>query len=256
MDGAIEALRRAATEAADAPPVRLNLANALVAGGMAPRPKPNSRRWPTHFLDDWRALRELYVLLRSQAREEEALEAIEEASRRNPDALDLLLAVASQRLLLLDNKGAESAYNEVVNRDPPNASGNLGLTIVCELSNRTEDLAKLVGAAEARGASEDVVNFIRAFDHRRAKRFEEGIAAMAAVPGELETARHAQLLGQLNDGAGHYDDAWRAFSRMNEIQRSDSVPPRRAGGDVPTVAARQSRSDDAGMGPEMDRPGR
>ena len=55
------------------------------------------------------ALRELYVLLRSQAREEEALEAIEEASRRNPDALDLLLAVASQRLLLLDNKGAELA---------------------------------------------------------------------------------------------------------------------------------------------------
>ena len=37
------------------------------------------------------------------------------------------------------------------------------------------------------------------------------------------------MLGQLNDGAGHYDDAWRAFSRMNEIQRSDlSHPEERA----------------------------
>jgi hypothetical protein len=49
------------------------------------------------------------------------------------------------------------------------------------------------------------------------------------VSEELETARRAQLLGQLNDGAGNYDDAWRAFSRMNEIQRADpSLPQERA----------------------------
>jgi hypothetical protein len=48
---------------------------------------------------------------------------------------------------------------------------------------------------------------------------------MASVSAELETARQAQLLGQLNDGAGKYDDAWRAFSRMNEIQRADPSQP-------------------------------
>ncbi len=94
-------------------------------------------------------------------------------------------------------------------RDPRNASGNLGLAVVHELSNRTDDLARLVGEAEARGAGDDVLNFIRAFDHRRAKRFEDGLAAIAAVSDELETARRAQLLGQLNDGAGNYDEAWR-----------------------------------------------
>ena len=62
------------------------------------------------------------------------------------------------------------------------------------------------------------------------RNFEDGLAAMAAVSDELETARRAQLLGQLNDGAGNYDEAWLAFSRMNEFQRATrhaqrSAPP-------------------------------
>jgi tetratricopeptide (TPR) repeat protein len=225
LDGAVDALRRAAAEAPDAPPVRLNLANALVTAGLGAEAEAELKAMARDFPDDWHPLRELHVLLRSLAREDEALEAIEEASRRSPEDADLILAVASQRLMLLDNAGAEAAYGEVVKRDPPNASANLGLAVVCELSNRTEDLARLVGEAKARGVDDDVANFISAFDHRRAKRFEDGLAAMASVSAELETARQAQLLGQLNDGAGKYDDAWRAFSRMNEIQRADPSQP-------------------------------
>jgi len=52
---------------------------------------------------------------------------------------------------------------------------------------------------------------------------------MSAVAGAFETARQAQLLGQLNDGAGNYAEAWAAFSQMNEIQRADpSQPEQRA----------------------------
>ena len=224
-NGAVEALCRAAALVPDARPVRLNFANALFEAGSAAEAEAEFRAMARDFATDWRPLRELHILLRSLAREEEALEAIEEASKRSPDDLDLLLAVASQRLLLLDNAGAEAAYGEVVRRDPHNESGNLGLAVVYELSNRTDDLTRLVGEAEARGVGEDVLNFIRAFDHRRAKRFDDGLAAMAMVSDQLETARRAQLLGQLNDGAGSYDEAWRAFSRMNEIQRSDPSRP-------------------------------
>jgi tetratricopeptide (TPR) repeat protein len=224
-EGAVEALRRASAQASDSPPVRLNLANALVGAGKTEEAEAELKAMARDFPDDWHPLRELHVLLRSQAREEEALEAIEEASRRSPDDLELLLAVASQRLVLLDNPAAEASYGEVVARVPSHPGGNLGLAVVYELSNRTEDLARLVGEAEARGADADVVNFIRAFDHRRAKRFDEGLAAMAGVSSEIETARQAQLLGQLNDGAGNYDEAWRAFSRMNEIQRADPSRP-------------------------------
>ncbi|HEV2593741.1 MAG TPA: sulfotransferase [Sphingomicrobium sp.] len=225
LAGAVEALKRAALIAADAPPVRLNLANALAEAGQADEAEAELRRLAGDFPADWRSLRELHSLLRSRAREDDALQAIEEASRRNPDDLELLLAVASQRLLLLDNGGAEAAYAEVVERDPSNASGNLGLAVAYELSNRTEDLADLVSKAEARRADGDVLNFIRAFAHRRAKRFQEGLAAMSAVSPDLESARQAQLLGQLHDGAGEYEDAWRAFSRMNELQRSDPSGP-------------------------------
>lgn len=225
LEGAVDALRHAATIAADAPPVRLNYANALFAAGKADEAEAELKSMAADFPDDWHPLRELHVLLRSQAREEEALAAIEEAARRKPEDLDLLLAVASQRLHLLDNQGAEAAYRAVIERDPRNPSGNLGLAVVFELSNRTEDLASLVGEAKERGADEEVLSFIRAFDHRRAKRFKDGIAAMSGISAELETARQAQLLGQLYDGAGDYDAAWRSFSRMNEIQRADPSRP-------------------------------
>lgn len=225
LDGALDALQRAAAQAPDSPPVRLNLAMALAAAGKADEAESAFKGMASDFPEDWHPLRELHVLLRSQAREDEALEAIEEASKRNPEDLDLILAVASQRLMLLDNPGAAAAYGEVVARVPAHPGGNLGLAVVHELSNQTEDLARLVGEAEARGADSDTVNFIRAFDHRRAKRFEEGLAAMAQVSTGIETARQAQLLGQLNDGAGHYDEAWTAFSRMNEIQRADPSRP-------------------------------
>ena len=225
LDGALDALGRAAAQAPDSPPVRLNLAMALAAAGKAKEAEAAFKAMAEEFPDDWHPLRELHVLLRSQAREEEALEAIEEASRRSPDDLDLLLAVASQRLLLLDNPAAAAAYGEVVARVPSHAGGNLGLAVVHELSNEAEALARLVGEAVARGVDADTVNFIRAFDHRRAKRFEEGLAAMAEVSSSIETARQAQLLGQLSDGAGRYHEAWRAFSRMNEIQRADPSRP-------------------------------
>lgn len=224
-EGAVEALQRAAALAADAAPVRLNFANALAEAGRGAEAEAELRALARDFPGDWRSLRELHVLLRSQAREEEALDAIEEASRRNPEDLELKLAIASQRLLMLDNEGAEAGYGEVVRCDPRNASGNLGLAVTYELSNRAEDLTRLVTEAQERGVDDDVLNFIRAFDHRRAKRFQEGLAVMATVATELESARAAQLLGQLYDGAGDYDQAWRAFSRMNEIQRADPSRP-------------------------------
>jgi hypothetical protein len=73
------------------------------------------------------------------------------------------------------------------------------------------------------------MNFIRAFDHRRAKRFQEGLASLSRVPEELETARRFHLLGQLEDGAGNYDQAFVAFERMNEIQRADPSQPEERG---------------------------
>jgi tetratricopeptide (TPR) repeat protein len=225
IDGSVDALRRAVSLNPDSAPIRLNLATAVAAAGEPEEAERQLRRMAEDFPTDAKPLRKLHALFKEQARDEDALEAIEAAVEREPDDVDLWLGLASHRLSMLDHAAAEHAYREVLRRDPSNDLANLGLAVVFELVNRTEDLASLVGEAEARGAGPDVINFIRAFDHRRGKRFEQGLEALSLVPADLEFARRAHLLGQLEEGAGHYDAAFAAFERMNEIQRADLSEP-------------------------------
>ena len=225
FDGGVAALRRAAELNPDSAPIQVNLGTALGSAGRFEEAERQLRTMAARYPCDAKPLRELHSLLKRQARDEEALEAIEEATNREPEDLDLWLGLASHRLAMLDHSGAEEAYRKVLERDPSNDLANLGLAVVFELVNRTEDLARLVSEAEARGVGTGALNFIRAFDHRRSKRFVEGLEALSRVPAELEVARRAHLLGQLEEGAGHYDAAFAAFERMNEIQRDDLSQP-------------------------------
>jgi Flp pilus assembly protein TadD len=225
FEGSIEALGRASQINSRSAPTRLNLAMALVTAGDVQGAESELRRMAEDFPTDAKPLRELHALMKDQGRDEEALEPILEAVRRDSADLELLLGLASHQLLLLNNAAAEEAYREVVRRDPANALGNLGLAVVFELTNRSEDLARLAEEAEVRGAVPDVLNFIRAFVHRRAKRFDLGLAALAEVPEDLEQARRLQLLGQLSEGVGRYDEAWDAFVAMNRVQSEHPSSP-------------------------------
>ena len=223
--GSVKALGRAVELNPHAAPVRLNFATALARAGEAAEAEAQLRAMAAEFADEPRPLRELHALLKLQLREEEALGAIEAAVERAPSDVELLLAMASQRLLLLRTDAAEAAYRQVLALDPANSLANLGLAVVYDLSNRTDALAQLVGDASARGVDAGVLNFIKAFDHRRAKRFAEGLAALQQAPEDLETARRVHLLGQLLEGLGRSDEAFGAFARMNEISRDDPSRP-------------------------------
>lgn len=225
LDGAVAALRRAAELDPAAPPVRFNLASALFAAGKHKEAEAEFRAMADDFPSDWRPLRELYLVNRANGREDAALAAIEEAARRAPDEIELLLALASQRLMVLDTDGAEAAYRAVVERQPTSPLGNVGLAVVLDVSNRESELPGLIEEAAGRGVDDVVLNFIRAYDHRRAKRYREGLAALEQVPADLESARRAHLYGQLSEGAGEYDQAWAAYVRMNEVQRGDPSQP-------------------------------
>jgi tetratricopeptide (TPR) repeat protein len=224
-DGSVDALKQAAQLNPRSAPTRLNLAMTLISAGDPQAAESELRSMATDFPADAKPVRELHALLKDQGRDEDALEPIVEAVRRDPADLELLLGLASHRLLLLDNERAEQAYREVIRRDPGNALANLGLAVVFELGNRSDDLARLGGEAEARGVDHTVVKFIHAFDHRRARRFEEGLAALADVPEGLEEVRRLQLLGQLSEGAGRYDQAWEAFAAVNRIQAEHPSDP-------------------------------
>jgi len=225
IEGSVAALERAAALNSASPPIRLNYASALALVGRVENAETELRQMADDFPQDTKGLRELHAILKELGREEPALEAIEAASKRDPADLELLLAVASQRLNLLHTEAAEEAYRNAVEREPGNSLANLGLAVVFELTNRTGELSNLVEEAQKRGVGEDVLNFIRAFDYRRQKKFDDGLAALEKVPDELETARRCHLLGQLEEGAGHYDEAFAAFGRMNEIQRGDPSRP-------------------------------
>ena len=215
--GALTALRRADTLAPLSPPIEYNLALACAAAGEIEESERRLQAFADQYPTDTRSLRELHAILKEQTREEDALAAISSAVERAPDDAELSLALASQRLLLLDHVGAEAAYWSVIHKDPSNALANLGLAVTFELTNRTDRLTALIDEAEARGADAEILAFIRALDARRGRRFEEGLVALAQVPESLDTARRAHLLGQLLDGAGRNDEAFSAFADRKSV---------------------------------------
>jgi tetratricopeptide (TPR) repeat protein len=224
-EGSAEALKRSVELNPLAAPSRLNYAKALLEVGRFDEAEAEFRQMAADFPDDPMPFRELYIMLKMLGRDEDAVVAIEEAIAREPDNVELLLARASHLSLLLKFEASEAAYRRVLELEPVNASVYLGIALVLELSNRSEALADLVKEAEEKGLGEDVLNFIRAYHHRRLKEYEAGLAALEKVPAELESARRFHLLGQLLEGVGRYDEAFAAFSRMNEISREDSTQP-------------------------------
>ena len=242
FDGAVTALQRALEISPDSPPVRLNHALALANTGKIDEAEALLRGISEEFPDDVQALAELHALYKEQARDEDALEAIAAAVQRQPSDVDMLLGLASHQLSLLNTAAAEQAYRQALAIDPNNGPANLGLGLAFELTNRGEELADHARQATAAGVPPNAANFLQALDHRRAKRFAEGLEALAKVPEEVESPRRWHLLGQLYEGVGQYDDAFAAFSRMNERLRGDASAPEQRAAAYRATVARQSES--------------
>jgi tetratricopeptide (TPR) repeat protein len=229
VPGALAALRRAVEINPDAAPVRFNFATALVWAGEAAEAEEALRAMAADFPDDWRPLRELHALLRLMGREDEATEPLQEAVRREPTNVELLLGLGAHLLSRQQHAEADAIYRRVLTIEPSNTLAFLGIATGLDLTNRTEELSALVREAEQANVHPDGLRFIRAYDHRRAKRFAEGLEELLAVPDELETARRQHLLGQLLEGVGDYDRAFAAFERMNAISREDPSQPEERG---------------------------
>ena len=229
FEGSVDALERALEINPQSPPVRLNHALALARVGRVEDAERQLQRMADDYPQDTKPLFELYAIRKELGREEEALEAITAAYERAPSDLDLAMAAAGQQLNVLKPEDAERTYRRILEIDSTHELATLGLAVVFELANRTDELFQLIEEAEKGGVGQDVVNFLRAMGHRRAKRFDEGLAALGLVPEELESTRRYHLLGQLEEGAGHFDEAFAAFRRMNELQARDLTKPQQRG---------------------------
>ena len=224
FDGGVAALQRAMDLNGASGPVRLNYATALAAVGRTDEAEQQLRRMADDFPNDAKPLRELHALMKGVGREEAALDAIEEAVRREP-TVEPLMALAAHRLSMLQNDAAEADYRRVIDLHPDHELAYLGLAAVFELSNRVDDLTALVETMRQRGLGENIRNFVDAMEHRRRGRFAEGLAALERVPESLESTRRYHLLGQLHEGAGNYDEAFEAFSQTNVLHGQDPTRP-------------------------------
>ena len=224
-EGGIAALRRSVELNPNAAPARLNLTRALRKAGEFAEAERQLRSMADHFDDDIMSLTDLRDLLQEQGRpDEEVMEVLWRTLERAPENEELLLSAARKLVQMLDMEQAEELFRRILRRQPANSSAFVGLAIVYEhvKPGRFDELAD---EAERSGADADTVNLLRAFAHRRAKRFDEGLAALAQVPEELEPARRAEMLGQFHQGLGDYDRAFAAFSRMNEVQAESQSDP-------------------------------
>jgi tetratricopeptide (TPR) repeat protein len=227
-EGAIADLERALAMAPGTAPILINLARVYREAGQLGKAEALLRKMADDFPDDPQPLIDLHDLLKLQARDDEVLAVLDRALERKPGDIQLLLAQARHFGAVHEMDKAESAFRAVLARDPANSDAFVGLATVYE-HRRPHKLEALAGEAEQNGAGSDALNLVRAFAHRRGRRYEEGVAALALVDDAFEGARQEHVRGQLLDALGDYDEAFAAFERMNRLQSKEpSQPLRRA----------------------------
>ena len=228
--GGIAALRRAAELNPLSAPGRLNLARSLRDSGDLDAAEAELRSMAADFPSDAVPLADLFQILRDQGREE-AEDVLTAALGRDPRNLELHLALGSYRVQAQKFPAAEKSYRTALGLDPASGEAYFGLATVLE-HDRPDDLAQLARDAATAGIDDDRLSLVRAFAARRAKEFQAGLAALARVPEDFEPAIRWHLAGQMLDSLGRYDEAFAAFTRMNEAHAADPTEPLRRAAEV------------------------
>lgn len=229
LPGSVAALQRAVELDPGAAPARLNLAAALYAAGDNEKGEAVLRKASDDFPSDARALYQLYVQMKREARQDEALAALEGAVARDPDDADLQLKLGVECGIARRTADAEGAFRRAIALHPAFADAYLGLAIQYEHTNREEKFGELIDEARAAGVDSGVIAFIEAMEHRRAKRFDEGLRILSSVPAAIEPERTPHLRATLLDRLERSDEAFASFSEANARHaQSPTEPLRRA----------------------------
>jgi tetratricopeptide (TPR) repeat protein len=226
LESAVEAMRSAALINPKAAPTRLNLARSLRDAGDLAGAEVELRRMAEDFPNDEKPLVDLYHVLKVLGRPVTELEeALEAAIERDPGASELLIELGALQTRDLAYEKSEKSYRRALALSPSSGAAFLGLARTLEHA-RPKDLKALVSEAEAANIEdEDRRNLIRAMGARRAKKYEEGLAALANIPEEVEGELRWHLTGQMLEQLGRYDEAFAAFTAMNYSHTLDSSDP-------------------------------
>jgi tetratricopeptide (TPR) repeat protein len=200
----------------------LNYGRALVKAGQLEEAEQQLRTAADRFPADAQPLKELHELMRRRGRADEALHAVlEQALERAPHDKDLLLAVSKHRVLAKQLESAERACRAVLAVNPHDVDAWLDLANFYE-HTAPKGLPDLLAEIERASVSAPVPDIVRAFVHRRDKRYSEGLAALEHVPPDFKPWMVEDLRGQFYDKLGNEEAAFAAFTRMNE---DESIEP-------------------------------
>ncbi|HEX8580414.1 MAG TPA: sulfotransferase [Allosphingosinicella sp.] len=123
-----------------------------------------------------------------------------------------------------DFDAAARAFRHAISLSKGFTPAYLDLGLMLENLNRIDELAELVGQAEADGRDEPEIRFIKAWLLRRQGHLEEALELAEATPDTINPLRRAQLLAELYDRLGMADRAFPKFVEMNRLAVAEKPP--------------------------------
>jgi len=224
LEEGIAALRRAARLNPKADMTRFTLAMALRDHGQFAEAEAELLAMADDFPDDPRPFGCLFGLLQMQSLDSLAMEALKLALQRSPDDVGMLIALGREQLLGFDFEAARATFQRVIELDPGNGDGFLGIADAYERAD-PERIAGLIQEAEDSGVDKDRLNLMRALLARRERKFAEGLTALDQIPQNVDVIRRWHLQAQLLDGAKKFDEAFAAFERVNSLIAAEPTNP-------------------------------
>lgn len=226
VEEAVRALTEAVRAAPDAPPIRVNLGQALLDAGRADQAVAVWQRASSDFPADPHPQLALFRHFGATGDDEAAFAALTEAARRAPDRADIQADYGHVAGHRNEFAASEAAFHRALVVAPGFTPATVGLAAVLERVNREDELDALRVRALAEGADPAAIAFIDVLLLKRAGRFEDALVALDAAGNAVIASRSWQLRGQLLDRLGRHDDAFAAFVAMNQAWLEDQSDPR------------------------------
>ena len=157
--------------------------------------------------------------------EVDAYAAITEAARRAPQDAAIQSDLGQEASKHNDYAIAEQAFQNALSLDPAMGPTYVGLASLYERTNREVELDPLIERARSNSVDAPTICFIEALLLKRANSFDAAFAALEAAGDVIIPGRMFHLRGVLLDRLGRHDEAFAAFSAMNQYWLDDPSKP-------------------------------
>jgi Flp pilus assembly protein TadD len=222
---AATALERAVHLAPDSAPIHVNLGTTLIQAGRLEEAERVLTQAAARFTDDPHPYLALFNMYRDLGREDEGYDALREAARRAPDSAPIQSDFGQEAARRNDYAIAETAFEAALVLEPALGPPFVGLAAVYERMNREPELDPLYDRAVTQGVDAPSRAFIEALRHKRNGDIDAAFAALELAGDVVVAGRKHHLRGTMLDRLGRHEEAFVAFTAMNEHWIDDPTQP-------------------------------